>query len=119
MPVKPIARRQLIVVRDKDPKTKDSFRVPLISNDKIEKELDQLETINACLRKHCFSLNLSKDNLRQIESTDYDDGLDDQSTDINFYRTQIVRIYARGLPIKVEGSIKDGDSMSHQIPEDT
>ena len=72
----------------------------MISNDKIEEELDQLETINACLRKHCFSLNLSKENLRQIESTDYDDGLDDQSTDINFYRTQIVRIYARGQPNK-------------------
>ncbi|MEK9698569.1 MAG: hypothetical protein VW270_22545 [Candidatus Poseidoniales archaeon] len=96
MPVKPIAREQLIIVRDKDPKTKKKFRVPLISNDKIEEELDQLETINACFRRHCFSLNLSNDNLRQIEAKDYDDGLDDQPTDINFYRTQLVRIYARG-----------------------
>ena len=96
MPVKPIAREQLIVVRDKDPKTKNSFRVPLSSNNKIEEELDQLEIINACLRRHCFSLNLSNDNLRQITATDNDGGLDDQSTDINFYRTQIVRIYSRG-----------------------
>ena len=96
MPVKPIARDQLIIVRDKDPRTKDKFRIPLISNNKIEEELDQLETINACLRRHCFSLNLSNDNLRQIAATDHDDGLDNQSTDINFYQTQIVRIYARG-----------------------
>jgi len=96
MPLKPIAREQLIIVRDKDPKTKNSFRVPLISNDKIEEELDQLETINACLRRHCFSLNLSNDNLRQLVTTDNDDELDSQSTDINFYQTQIVRIYARG-----------------------
>jgi hypothetical protein len=96
MPIKPIAREQLIIVRDENRKTNKSFRVPLISNNKIEEELDQLETINACLRRHCFSLNLSNDNLRQIEAKDYDDGLDDQSTDINFYRTQLVRIYARG-----------------------
>jgi len=96
MPVKSIAREQLIIVRDKDPKTKDSFRVPLLSGDKIEEELDQLETINACLRRHCFSLNLSNDNLRQLVTTDNDDELNSQSTDINFYQTQIVRIYARG-----------------------
>ena len=96
MPIKPITREQLIIVRDKNRKTNKSFRVPLISNNKIEEELDQLETINACLRRHCFSLNLSNDNLRQIEAKDYDDGLDDQPTDINFYRTQLVRIYARG-----------------------
>ena len=96
MPIQPIAREQLIIVRDKDPKTNSNIRVPLISNDKIEEELDQLETINACLRRHCFSLNLSNDNLRQIAATDNDDGLDNQSTDINFYQTQIVRIYARG-----------------------
>ena len=96
MPVKPITREQLIIVRDKDPRTKDSFRVPLISNDKIEQELDQLEIINACLRRHCFSLNLSNDNLRQLVTTDHADVLDDQSPDINFYQTQIVRIYARG-----------------------
>ena len=59
MPVKSIAREQLIIVRDKNLKTNKSFRVPLISNNKIEEELDQLETINACLRRHCFSLNLS------------------------------------------------------------
>jgi hypothetical protein len=96
MPVKPIAREQLVIVRDKDPKTKDSFRVPLASSDKIEEELDQLETINACLRRHCISLNLSNDNLRQLVTTDHDDGLDNQSSEINFYQTQIVRIYARG-----------------------
>ena len=96
MPIQPIAREQLIIVRDKDPKTNNNIRVPLISNDKIEEELDQLETINACLRRHCFSLNLSNDNLREIAATDNDDGLNNQSTDINFYQTQIVRIYARG-----------------------
>jgi len=96
MPIQPIAREQLIIVRDKDPKTNSNIRVPLISNDKIEEELDQLKTINACLRSHCFSLNLSNGNLRQIAATDNDDGLDNQSTDINFYQTQIVRIYARG-----------------------
>ena len=100
MPVKPIAREQLIIVRDRDTKTKSSFRVPLILSDKIEEELDQLETINACLRRHCFSLNLSNDNLRQIAATNNDDGLDSQSTDINFYQTQIVRIYARGQTCK-------------------
>ena len=96
MPVKPIAREQLIIVRDKNRKTNKSFRVPLISNNKIEEELDQLETINTCFRRHCFSLNLSNKNLRQIETKDDDDGLDDQPTDLNFYRTQLVRIYARG-----------------------
>ena len=65
-------------------------------SDNIEEELDQLENINACLRRHCFSLNLSNENLRQIAVADNDDGLDSQSTDINFYQTQIVRIYARG-----------------------
>jgi hypothetical protein len=93
MPVKPIAREQLIIVRDKDPKTKDSFRVPLISTDKIEEELDQLESINACLRRHCFSLNLSNENLRQIIATDNGE---DETNHINFHQTQIVRIYARG-----------------------
>ena len=96
MPVKPITREQLIIVRDKDPRTKEKFRVPLISNNKIEEELDQLETINECLRRHCFSLNLSNDNLRQITATGNDDELDNQSTDINFYQTQITRIYSRG-----------------------
>ena len=94
MPVKPIAREQLIIVRDKDPKTKNSFRVPLISNDKIEEELDQLETINTCLRRHCFTLNLSNENLRKIKfkKTENDE---DEINHINFYQTQIVRIYAR------------------------
>ena len=96
MPVKPLDREELIIVRDNDPKTKDKFRVPLISNDKIEEELDLLETINACFRRHCFSLNLSNNNLRQITATDNDDGLDDHPPDINFYRTQLVRIYSRG-----------------------
>ena len=100
MPVKPIAREQLIIVRDKDTKTKDSFRVPLVSNDKIEEELDQLETINACLRRHCFSLHLSNDNLRQIVATSNHGRLDNQSPHINFYQTQIVRIYARGQTYK-------------------
>jgi hypothetical protein len=95
MKVKPIARDQLIIVRDKDPKTKDKFRVPLISNNKIEEELDQLETINACLRRHCFTLNLSNENLREIKvkKTENDE---DEINHINFYQTQIVRIYARG-----------------------
>lgn len=100
MPVRSIAREQLIIVRDKDPKTNKSFRVPLISNNKIEEELDQLETINACLRRHCFSLNLSNDNLRQIVATNNRGGLDNQSSHINFYQTQIVRIYARGQTCK-------------------
>ena len=95
MPVKPIAREQLIIVRDKDPKSKDKFRVPLISNNKIEEELDQLETINACLRRHCFTLNLSNENLREIKfkKTENDE---DEINHINFYQNQIVRIYARG-----------------------
>ena len=74
--MKLIAHDQLIIVRYKDLKTKNSFRLPLISNDTIEEELDQLETISACLRRHCFSLNLSTDNLRQIAVTDNGDGLD-------------------------------------------
>ena len=93
MPVKPMTREQLIIVRDKDPKTKNSFRVPLISSDKIEEELDQLETINVCLGGHCFSLNISNENLRQIVATD---NAEDEIRHINFYQTQIVRIYARG-----------------------
>ena len=58
MPVKPIAREQLIIVRDKDPKTKDSFRVPSISNDKIEEELDQLETLMR-VSENTVSLSIS------------------------------------------------------------
>ncbi|MEC8118454.1 MAG: hypothetical protein VX132_01120 [Actinomycetota bacterium] len=71
--MKPKAHEQLIIVRYEDLKTKNSSRLPLISNDKIEEKLDQLETINAWLKRH-----------------------DHQLTDINFYQTQIVRIYARG-----------------------
>ena len=93
MPVKPIAREQLIIVRDKDPKTKGSVRVSLVTNSKIGQELNQLETINECLRRHCFSLNLSDKNLRQIAATDDDE---DEMNHINFCQTQIVRIYARG-----------------------
>jgi hypothetical protein len=115
MPREVLPADQSIILRDrKETESKfkkikyTKFTVPLPDTEEIKAEQRIIHTVNGCLQRHCFSLNISDQQLTQLAEEISDKALakakdnkqwdteEDQIGFLDFSRTQIKRIYARG-----------------------
>jgi len=115
MPREVLPADQSIIVRDRkeiESKSKKikytKFTVPLPDTEEIRAEQQIIYTVNRCLQRHCFSLNISDQQLTQLAEEISEKALakakdnkqwdteEDQIGFLDFSRTQIKRIYARG-----------------------
>lgn len=115
MPRVVLSADQSIIVRDrKETESKSKkikytkFTVPLPDTEEIRAEQQLIYTVNRCLQRHCFSLNISDQQLTQLAEDISEKALanakdnkqwdteEDQIGFLDFSRTQIKRIYARG-----------------------
>ena len=114
MPREVLPADQSIILRDRKEKESQSnkisytkFVVPLPDTEEIKAEQQLIHTVNRCLQRHCFSLNISDQQLTQLadeiskkalakaKDNKQWDTEEDQIGFLDFSRTQIKRIYSR------------------------
>ena len=114
MPREVLPADQSIILRDRKEKESKSkkieyqkFAVPLPETEEIKAQQQVIHTVNRCLQRHCFSLNISDQQLTQLaeeisakalakaKDNKRWDTEEDHVGFLDFSRTQIKRIYSR------------------------
>ena len=115
MPRDPLPAEQTIIVRDREQIASTNkkiryrkFAIQVPETEDIKTQQQMIYEVNCCLQQHCFSLNISDQQLMQLAEEISEKALakakDNKQWDteedhvgfLDFSRTQIKRIYSRG-----------------------